>query len=270
MRLAVRHRTLFQYAAPSLYLAQLVRMTPRDGAGQRVIAWSVRDGHGRRLPDFLDGFGNVTHLHTLFEPHTDVAVEVQGVVETRDTAGVVGDAEEPLPPAFFTRATRLTARHPALEALASEAAGAAGALDQLHALLRLVHARLAHRAGLTDVGTSAAEALLGGAGVCQDHAHVFVAAARRLGHPARYVGGYLLAGGEVDAPLASHAWAEAFVPDLGWVGFDPSHGAAPSERYVRTSVGLDYADAAPVRGIRRGAPGQSLQVSVQVAEVAQQ
>jgi transglutaminase-like putative cysteine protease len=270
MRLFVRHRTAFCYAAESDHLAQVVRMAPRDAAAQQVIRWSVHDDRGRGLPGFVDGFGNLTHLHTLLETHREAAVVVEGVVETRDTAGVLGAAYEPLPPAFFTRATPLTAPHPEIAALAAEADRAPGALVRLHRLLGRVRERVAYRPGVTHVGTTAAEALLGGAGVCQDHAHVFVAAARALGIPARYVGGYLLAGGDPDTAFASHAWAEAWVADLGWVGFDPSHGACPTERYVRASVGRDYTDAAPIRGIRRGEAGQTARVSVQVEEVAPQ
>jgi transglutaminase-like putative cysteine protease len=270
MRLRVHHRTEFEYPAPSSLLAQLLRMTPREHAGQRVLRWSVRDERGRALPSFRDGFGNVTHLHTLHEPHRGAGVEVEGLVETSDTAGVLADAPEPLPPAFFTRTTALTEADSALEALAAEAAREAAILAQLHHLMSLVHGRLAYRTGVTSVQTSAAAASAVGAGVCQDFAHVFLSAARALGRPARYVSGYLHAGGAAEAALASHAWAEAWVPDLGWVGFDASHGICPTEHYVRTAVGLDYADAAPVRGVRRGPAGQSMQVRVQVAEVSAQ
>ena len=270
MRLLIRHRTQFRYATSSQYLAQLVRMTPRDGPGQHVLEWRVCDERGRDLPEFQDGFGNVTHLHTLFEPHREVAVDAQGVVETRDTAGVLGTADEALLPAFFTRVTARTAPEPALAALAAEAARGADALEQLHRVLGLVHRRVAYVPGSTHVDTTAEQALLGGAGVCQDHAHIFVAAARLLGHPARYVSGYLYVGGDPDQSLASHAWAEAFVHDLGWVGFDASQGLCPTQCYVRTSVGLDYADAAPVRGIRRGGAGQSMQVALRLTEVSAQ
>jgi len=269
MRLLVRHCTEFACAAGSSWLAQLLRMTPREHAGQRVVRWSVR-GDGSELPSFRDGFGNVTHLHTLHRFHRSARVEVAGVVETRDTAGVVAGAPEPLPPAFFARSTPLTAADAALAALADEAGRAPDPLARLHRLMRLLRERLEYRAGVTGVATSAAEALAGGAGVCQDFAHVFVGAARALGQPARYVGGYLHAGEAGQGALASHAWAEAWVADLGWVGFDASHGICPTERYVRASVGLDYADAAPVRGVRRGAQDQSMQVRVQVAEVAAQ
>jgi transglutaminase-like putative cysteine protease len=270
MRLLVRHRTEFGYSAPSRLLAQLLRMTPREHAGQRVLRWSVRDERGRMLPSFRDGFGNVTHLHTLNEPHRAAGVEVEGLVETRDTGGVLARQPEPLPPAFFTRETSLTAADAALEALAAEAGGEREPLARLHRLMSLVHAHLAYRTGVTTVATSAAEAWARGAGVCQDFAQVLVTAARALGQPARYVGGYLHGGSATGAPLASHAWAEAWLPDLGWVGFDASHGICPTERYVRASVGRDYADAAPVRGVRRGPAGQSMQVRIQVAEASAQ
>jgi transglutaminase-like putative cysteine protease len=270
MQLSIRHRTEFEYRAVSSLLAQLVRMTPCEHAGQRVLGWAVRDSRRRGLPSFRDGFGNLTHLQTLHEAHRGAGIEVEGVVETRDTAGVLSGAPEPLPPAFFLRSTPLTEADAALAALAGDALRAPDPLARLHRLLGLVNTGLAYRPRATTVATTAAQAWEGGAGVCQDFAHVFVAAVRALGQPARYVGGYLHAGGAPDAPLASHAWAEAWVPDLGWVGFDASAGICPDERYVRTSTGLDYSQAAPVRGVRRGEAGQSMRVQVQVAEVSAQ
>jgi transglutaminase-like putative cysteine protease len=133
-----------------------------------------------------------------------------------------------------------------------------------------VRGRIAYRPGTTHVGTTAAEALAGGAGVCQDHAHVFIAGARSLGVPARYVGGYLCLEENEEEQQAGHAWVEAYDPARGWVGLDPANGVLPGERYVRTSVGLDYASAAPVRGVRRGKGYETLQVGVQVARLAEQ
>jgi transglutaminase-like putative cysteine protease len=270
MLLRVRHRTEFEYRSAANLLAQLLRMTPSAHAGLRVASWSVRDARGRALPSFRDGFGNLTHLQTLHRAHRDVGARVEGVVETRDTAGVISGAPEPLPPAFYLRATPLTAPDPALEALAEDARRAPDPLARLHRLLGLVHAGLAYRAGTTGVATTAREAWAGGAGVCQDFAHVFVCAARALGQPARYVGGYLHAARDPEAKLASHAWAEAFVPELGWVGFDASAGICPDARYVRTGIGLDYSYASPVRGVRRGEGGQTMRIQVQVAEVSAQ
>jgi transglutaminase-like putative cysteine protease len=133
-----------------------------------------------------------------------------------------------------------------------------------------VNAAIVQRSGATHVGTPAADALQGGEGVCQDRAHVFIAAARLLGFPARYVSGYLLAEPEGPDALASHAWAEAWHPDLGWTGFDPSHGISPDERFIRVAVAPDYAGAAPTRGVRRGGSGERLEIAVQVQQVAEQ
>ena len=108
MLLRVRHRTEFEYRSVASLLAQLLRMTPSPHAGLRVSSWSLRDSRRRPLPSFRDGFGNVTHLQTLHREHRDVGVAVEGVVETRDTAGVISGAPEPLPPAFFLRTTPLT------------------------------------------------------------------------------------------------------------------------------------------------------------------
>jgi transglutaminase-like putative cysteine protease len=139
---------------------------------------------------------------------------------------------------------------------------------------------VAYRKGATSVATTAAEALEGRSGVCQDQAHVFIAAARVLGVPARYVGGYLCVDGldsdgrllhsELGQEQAGHAWAEAFDADLGWTGFDPANGVLPGAWHVRTSVGLDYESASPVRGVRRGHGTEALEVGVQVSRLGEQ
>jgi transglutaminase-like putative cysteine protease len=115
------------------------------------------------------------------------------------------------------------------------------------------------------VDTKAEDALEAGRGVCQDHAHVFIAATRLLGYPARYAGGYLMMNDRVQQD-AGHAWAEAHVEGLGWVGFDVSNAISPDARYVRVATGLDYREAAPVSGMRFGAASESLDVSIQVQQ----
>jgi transglutaminase-like putative cysteine protease len=121
-----------------------------------------------------------------------------------------------------------------------------------------------------DVRTTAAAALARGGGACRDHAHVFVTAARLLGAPARYVGGYHAANGGRNAEGVGHAWAEAHHPDLGWIGFDSAAGTCANERHVPCGVGLDYGDAAPVGGVRHASGAEDLTVPVIMAEVQQQ
>jgi transglutaminase-like putative cysteine protease len=264
MRLRVQHQTVYRYEKPNPYSIQTLRLSPRPYEGCAVLTWSVR-GEGRReLPSLIDGFGNLTHCHTVTRPHVEMTLAVEGEVETTDTAGVVRGTPEPLPPLFFLRETALTAPHPTIAALAAKIAGAPTVLARLHSLMSAVRDAMDYQLGVTDVQTAAADALQKGAGVCQDHAHVFIAAAKILGIPARYVGGYLWTGSDGRDNDASHAWAEAFVPDLGWVGFDAANRTCPTASYVRASVGLDYWSAAPVRGVRKGGSAETLAVKVTV------
>ncbi|HYD08092.1 MAG TPA: transglutaminase family protein, partial [Reyranella sp.] len=162
-----------------------------------------------------------------------------------------------LPPPFWLRNTGM-ARHdssfdPLIDGLAEGAAEPTQRVMALHELMKRVDERIAYRTGVSTVETTAVEALARGAGVAQDATHVFIAACRRLGVPARYVSGYL----RNDDPAlhvgrCSHSWAEAWVEGLEWVGFDPANGISPRGDSLRVAVGLDYRDAAPVSGRRVG------------------
>jgi len=267
MRLAIRHQTAYRYSKPIVYAIQTLRLSPRSYEGLHVIQWRVRGEARYELPSFIDGYGNLVHCHTVNRMHDSATVTVEGEVETDPTDGVVRGAAETFPPLFYLRPTRLTAIDPAITALAQSCTG--NGFDRMMALMAAVRGKLDYKAGVTQSSTTAAEALQLGAGVCQDHAHLFIAAARSLGVPARYVGGYLWAGGDGENE-ASHAWAEAYLQDFGWVGFDPSNLTRPTEAYVRASIGLDYWSAAPVRGVRRGEGEEALAVSVRVKESSQQ
>lgn len=262
MRIRIRHTTTYSYDQPVEYASQIMRLTPCEHAGQRIRSWRVT-ADGRTLARTDDGYGNIIHLYTLSRAHQSAVVVAEGEVETIDTKGVLRDAVERLPPGYWVRSTALTTPDDALRALAHEVEGIADPVARLHKLMELVHARIAYVAGKTSVTTTAAEALAKGSGVCQDHAHVFSAVARLLGVPARYVSGYLLQEG-TETATASHAWAEAHVEGFGWIGFDAANNICPTENYVRGAIGLDYNEAAPVRGIRRGEAGEELVVAVDV------
>lgn len=280
MRLSIHHKTVYRYDAPADYAAQVLRMTPREYDGLDVIQWNVKTNGPGRLSSFEDGFGNLSHVHTVVDVHDSLSIEVDGIVETLETQGIVRGGAEPLPLGVYLRTTPLTFPSEAISGLAADAAKATSASAVLHRLMELVAANVEYRKGCTTVSTTAAEALAGGTGVCQDQAHVFIAAARALGIPARYVGGYLCMDGldsegrlshsELGLEQAGHAWAEAFDADLGWTGFDPANGVVASPWHVRTSVGLDYESASPVRGVRRGLGNEALEVGVQVARLGEQ
>lgn len=267
MQIAIRHRTTYRYDQPALYSVQSLRLTPAGSNGQRIASWRIEAPGIERAATFVDGFGNRAHLITVDGPHQEIAIEVRGEVETVDTAGVVEGTPEPAPVVLYLRETVLTRPSPALRELA-QAAGGEDALARLHDLLRCIRERVAYETGATHAATTAAQALQRGSGVCQDHTHIFIAAARSLDIPARYVSGYLWT--PLDTPLnAQHAWAEAHVSGLGWVGFDVANGICPDDRYVRVAVGLDYASAAPVRGSRRGGGEEALEVQVEVGAAQQ-
>ena len=270
MRMAVRHVTTFGFEEPTRYAIHDVRLTPQPADGQRVASWRIQSP-GKRA-DWSDGFGNVVTTFTDIRPQREIVVVAEGVYEWDERSSWLRyPMDEPMPPTFWLRNQGL-ARHDAtfdglIADLAPRAADDGARVPLLHELARRIAGRVAYRAGASDVTTTAAAALAAGAGVCQDHAHVFIAACRRLGIPARYASGYL----RTDDPRlqigrASHAWAETWVPNLGWVGFDPANGASPAGGYLRLAVGLDYADAAPVTGRRVGGGVAKMDVTVTVEE----
>jgi transglutaminase-like putative cysteine protease len=167
---------------------------------------------------------------------------------------------------YFRRSTELTRAGPNVRGLAKGLREEeAEDIPRLHALSSRILSEVPYEIGPTDATTTAEEAIEKGSGVCQDHAQIFVAAARSLGYPARYVSGYLMMDDRVHQD-ASHAWAEAHVEGVGWVGFDISNGISPDVRYVRVATGLDYREAAPVSGLRFGDGGERLSIDIQVQQ----
>ncbi len=270
MRIRIAHETVYSYAVPAHAVIQTLRLTPRNYEGQHILNWRIDVDQDARLDAHEDAFGNITHTFSCTGPIQTLTVRVDGLVETSDTAGVVRGAVERFPPGLYLRETALSAADPAIRAYAEERQRPGDALSTLHALLDDLARDMVFDKDPTQASTTAAEAFALKRGVCQDFAHVFIAAARHLGIPARYVGGYFLhADGTVDQE-AGHAWAEAHVKDLGWVGFDAANGLCPTEQHIRIACGLDYLNAAPIRGSRHGGEGEFLTVKVVVDQALRQ
>jgi len=268
MRIKVSHATTYSYSAPADGVVQALRMTPRDHEGQHVVKWRLDADVDGRTRESEDAFGNVLTMFYVDQPVRALTLRVSGEVQTEDTAGVVRGAAEPLPSGVFLRTTPLTTPNEALLAFAHDVPAGA-TLERLHELMGRLHARLVFDTSATLVATGAAEAFAQGRGVCQDYAHIFIAAARALGVPARYVSGHLVRADGADQE-AAHAWAEAFVPDLGWIAFDAANGVCADAFYLRVAVGLDYLDAAPLRGARRGGGEERLSVNVRAHQAGVQ
>lgn len=300
MRLHIHHETLYRYERKVEHTVQQLRLTPRREARQRTLEWKLSTP-GRRTEQ-VDAFGNVSHLLTVDEPHGELRLTVDGIVETelQGSEGRVAD-EGGLSPLVYLTPTPLTAADPAVAALAERAllaeafadhalahpavlagnqlpGAAVGAvapsvrLQRFLDLSALVRETIRYTPGATTVDLPAAAALARGEGVCQDHAHLFLACCRASGLSARYVSGYFFTGHAGD--LASHAWVDVWMPPDAmdpnptgyWLGLDVTHGRPAGTHHVRLAVGRDYLDAAPVRGVRRGGGSEELSVRVLVGD----
>ncbi len=264
MRLAVRHETIYRYAEKVTRSTQYIRLTPYAGARQRVIDWKVE------LPgpsvSMRDAFDNETHLLTLDTPHQMIRLVAQGRVEVDELDD--GEPAGRINPLVFLRSTRLTTLDEALRGFVEpmRRVVAQRPLIGITDLMAAVAERMPYQSGSTSVGHSAAESFALGAGVCQDHTHVFLTCCRQLGIPARYVSGYVLASG--GPQVASHAWAEAWIAQR-WVSFDISNARHAGGGHIKLAIGLDYLDACPVRGVRLGGGEETLSALASVETVRQ-
>jgi transglutaminase-like putative cysteine protease len=266
MQLHIRHETRYRYERPVKYSVQSLHLTPRRDLSQRALSWSIT-APGRRLEQ-VDAHGNISHLLTIEEPHHEISIVVRGVVETADTDSRQDDG--PLSHLAYLAPTQLTAPNDALRAFANDAINLkTDPRERAEALCAAVFNAVRYKSGTSDVQDSAAVAFKSGEGVCQDHAHVFLSAARSVGLPARYVSGYLYTGDTKD--IASHAWVDVWLgSEVGWHSLDVTHQRPAVRTYCRLAVGRDYLDAAPVRGMRQGGGGEKMHATVLVAESAQQ
>lgn len=266
MQLAIRHTTHYRFDQPVVHGLQQLRLKPRSDPGQAVIDWRMTLEGARVEAEYEDQHRNRTTLASAIPGVTEIAITCEGLVETADCAGIVGQHGGFMPLWVLLNQTALTAPGPNMRALAGAVrAETADRLEQLHRLSRAVQDAVRYEIGHTDASTPAEQALAAGRGVCQDHAHVFIGCARLLGVPARYASGYLKMNDRTDQE-AGHGWAEAHIDGLGWVGFDISNGICPDQRYVRLATGCDYRDAAPVTGVSYGAGESVLKVSLAVEQ----
>jgi transglutaminase-like putative cysteine protease len=266
MRLSIRHTTHYRFAEPAAHGLQRLRLTPKATQGQQILDWQMRFEGAKLELEYDDHNFNRCTLVSVLSGTQEVVVECEGLVETRDKAGMIGSHSGHLPLWAFLGQTPRTKPGPKIRAIAAAVRRSDGdALPMLHALSAAIRAEVKYTTGATHVETTAEEAIAAGVGVCQDHAHIFIGAARLLEVPARYVSGYLMMNDRIDQE-ATHAWAEAHLDGIGWVGFDISNGISPDTRYVRVATGRDYAEAAPVTGITRGISEEELHVALAVEQ----
>ncbi|MDP2699378.1 transglutaminase family protein [Thalassospira sp.] len=272
MRLSVEHRTHYRYAPSARYVTQSLKLTPSRFDGQKIIEWSIRAEGCVINSEFIDGYGDTVSTLTASGPVDEVEIVVQGWIETTDLTGLLRGHKEKASPLVFLRSTDMTRSSAAIRKLAKGVARKGEGktpLEQAHLMAEAVSDAVEYAPGTTHAHTTAADALAAGQGVCQDHTHILLSVARHLGVPARYVSGYLFADSSGIAHEAAHAWAELYVRDIGWIGFDASNRCCPTDYYIRLGSGLDARDASPIRGVHSGGADENLDVTVVVAQSQQ-
>lgn len=280
-QLGIRHVSGYTYSGEVTSSYNEARVTPLTNLRQTTLETAVTVTPAVTPFRYWDYWGTLVDAFDVHEPHHELTVVGTSVVETsapederpaidwdglaRHRAG--DELAELLAPTTYvpdlSGADDLAEALPRLAALRSPA-------DAVEAMVAWVRDRLTYTKGSTDVTTTAADALAGGTGVCQDFAHLSLAVLRALGIPARYVSGYLYpesasAKGST-ATGESHAWVDAWTGD--WCGVDPTHDCAVGERHVVVGTGRDYADVAPLKGIYHGAPATAMHVSVELTRLS--
>jgi transglutaminase-like putative cysteine protease len=273
MRICVAHEILYRYETPASGAIKTLRLTPRNHSGQYVVDWRIDVSADCRLEPQEDAFGNITHAFATSGPMTELRLMVEGEVETQDMAGFVRGAVERFPPSMFLRETALTQSDERIQAFAAELEKPGGNGDSVLSRMHRLMGRLHEDMALDDEpaeGTTAGAAFRAKHGAGRDLAHVFIATARALGVPSRFVAGYFSHDDGASAPDSGHYWAEAHVPELGWIGFDPVNRLCVTDQHVRVAVGLDYLGAAEVRGAHYGGGTEALAVKLLVSQAAWQ
>lgn len=280
MYYSIRHVTRFRYSDPVTESIMECRMQPRTEGVQRCFSFDLRTNPRAAVSTFSDDLQNIVHHFDIPDQHAHLTIRAEALVEilpspplperldrsawnALDALTGSGEFWDWLTPSRFTERTD------ALGGLERELllSRREDPVTTLRHLTTALHDAFEYATGSTTVNSPIDEALASRRGVCQDFTHIMLALVRGLGIPARYVSGYLYhATGELDrSPRdATHAWIEAYVPDIGWVGFDPTNDLVVTERHIRVAVGRDYADVPPTRGVFKGYADTELAVAVRV------
>lgn len=251
MKISVRHVIVQEFAPPARSVIQTMRLRPRACESQHVMSWSIEADVDCQVREQQDAFGNFVQTLDAEGPVPKLTVTARGEIDTFDTAGLLRGEVERFSPDVYLRDTDLTECDPGLRKFAREAIkGAKTELDKPHFLMRAVNEAVEFEAARREPA-SAIDVFKAKKGGSCELAHVFIAAARAVDVPARFVSGYLASesDGVERATDASdlRGWAEAYVEGLGWIGFDPSICLCMHDGHVRLAAALDYLGAAPLR-----------------------
>jgi transglutaminase-like putative cysteine protease len=280
MQYSIRHKTRFRYSAQVSESFTELRMQPRSEGIQRCLDFSITTSPAARVLNHRDSLGNVVHHFDIPAPHKLLTINAVALVEFSPATSLPASIDPSTWDILASQATRaemydflapsrFAAPTPLLDQFAREidARQRDDPLTLLKQINTAIYRSFDYAPQSTRVDSPISEALQKRKGVCQDFAHIMTSLVRQVGIPCRYVSGYLFHRSEDQdrsAEDATHAWVEAWLPDLGWVGFDPTNNLIVSDRHIRVAVGRDYADVPPTKGVYRGDATNSIEVGVRV------
>jgi transglutaminase-like putative cysteine protease len=265
--LSITHDTRYRYSGDAVESHMDLRLRPVSGDGQIVVQHRLDVRPDAQVRGYVDGFGNQVQYFNLLQPHNRLEIRSQLTVETGLGRGTEPTGPTPFdfllfrPPVTDTAGVRRLGRNVQLAEpdCPQEVEGA------MARLMEVIAGNFQYTPDVTTVTTDVDEVLRKRRGVCQDFAHLLIAMSRSLTIPCRYVSGYVYAGSGEPVTGASHAWAEAWIPEKGWKSYDPTHPELGPDRYVRLAVGRDYRDAAPTRGVYTGSARSDMEVRVDIS-----
>jgi len=280
MKLSVLHRTTFHYGTPVTDSLNLLHLEPRTFPFQKTISSLIRVLPATRLRRFTDLFENVTHHFELPQAHTRLQIEsrlrvdnLPLVVPEASREATLGDYGDPLVQEktwqYLQESRRVGSDAEVWKQAVDLTSGEGSVFRQASRIMEWIHGEFQYEAGATDASTQLQESFALRRGVCQDFTHVMLGLCRAVRIPARYASGYLYNGPKdhLVGAQASHAWAEVYLPQVGWIGFDPTNNTLADERYVKVAVGRDYEDVAPVRGTYHGTAHCRMEIDVLVEKL---
>lgn len=281
MYYGIRHLTRFRYSAPISESTMEVRMQPRSEDNQRCLEFALTTEPRAQIMSYRDHLQNAVHHFCVPGRHAQLTITAEALIEITppperptlagaeawqeiDTVYANNGHLDMLLHSHFARPSKL------LYELAHELHIQRGhdPFSTLCHLNEAIYRTFEYVPHSTRVDSPIDDALRTRRGVCQDFAHIMITLVRELGIPCRYVSGYLFHRAEDhdrSEEDATHAWLEALLPGMGWVGFDPTNNLIVHDRHIRTAVGRDYADVPPTRGVFRGTADSELDVGVRVA-----
>lgn len=258
MKIKILHTTEYKYNSTIPKLIQCLKLYPSICNNQKILKWNITSNHGKIIDSHVDALGHKVQNIYLNNFTGKLKITSNGLIKTKDFAGVIKGLKEKVNPICFLRETKLTLPCEDIIKISRQAKKKhSNTVDFIHELNLIVSKSIRYVSGSTNISTSSHEALKQKKGVCQDFAHILITAARFNGIPARYVNGFLLDDMN-STENSTHAWVEIFIKDLGWVGFDPSHQKCIDENYIRISTGFDFLDASTIKGVKTNYDGDEV------------